>query len=376
MNFEVLPPVTLKGSPPSLAAPQRVRRIEACIIYLFSESPYQKNKRTPFGAVITTPCSLTTSHRRRTSSMSSRRPNRARTSRSGEDGAIPRITPRNSDVEAADTAETPYGTLRQLANIPRPSTPLRRASSVGPPSIHRSSRRTPAAQARTPGAAHRYGGSGKKASVLTPHGRAAAREIEARRAGLTPGKDRRRSGRQQRETPRDALRLLSRALAPKTQPVVPTPQAEVPISRRNNLPPDDDLDEDELAPPRLSMALDNDEDDSLLLPPQSAGLEDDNFTVQSVEMGRRAISEQPGGRFSRGSFGSIRMSDQFGNLDMGMDGTMAGIDSSLVRDNAFEDSDAPDMTEIRSILGYDPTLYDLTHIDYETTGKVRRRCAI
>ena len=256
----------------------------------------------------------------------------------------PRITPRNSDgdevIAAAAAKETPYGTLRQLANMPKPTTPLRRASSAGPPS-HRSLRRTPAGQTRTPGAAHRLGGSARRTNVLTPHGRAAVRELEARRAGFTPAKDRRRSGRQQRETPRDALRALSRVLAPKTLPVVPTPQRAAPTGRFI-LPGYDDMDDDSaLERPRLSLALgdDEDEDDSLLLPPQSAGLEDENFTIQSVELPRRAVSEQPG-RLSRGSFGSIRMSDQFADLH-----NAGGVfDSSFAMGGPFDD-DVPDMDD-------------------------------
>jgi len=254
-----------------------------------------------------------------------------------------RITPRNSDGDGAITAEaakeTPYGTLRQLANIPKPTTPLRRASSAGPPS-HRSLRRTPVAQNRTPGVAQKLGGSAKRVNALTPHGRAAMREVEARRAGLTPGKDRRRSGRQQRETPRDDLRALSRLLAPKSQPVVQTPQDPAVPPRRI----DDDLDDGpDPVRPRLSLPLgeDDDDDDSLLLPPRSAGLEDENFTAQSIELPRRALSEQPPGRLSRGSFGSIRMSDQFADLnEIGLGG---GINSSFALGDAFDDDNMHDM---------------------------------
>jgi len=256
----------------------------------------------------------------------------------------PRITPRNSDSDealvAATAKETPYGTLRQLANIPRPTTPLRRASSTGPPS-QRSTRRTPAGQARTPGAAQRTYGSAKRAVAVTPHGRAAQQALEARRAGFTPGKDRRRSGRQQRETPRDTLRLLSRVLAPKSQLIVPTPEGPKPTNVNFRLP-EDELDDAPLERPRLSLPIgdDDDDDDSLLLPPQSAGLEDENLTVQSVEFGRRAISEQPLNRFSRGSFGSVRLSDQFGDLN---DSRFGGdvYDSSVMDGQAFEDEDAP-----------------------------------
>ena len=254
----------------------------------------------------------------------------------------PRITPRNSngdDILASTVVkETPYGTLRQLANIPKPTTPLRRASSVGP-SSQRSTRRTPIAQARTPGGGQRFGGSAKRPNVLTPHGRAAMREVEARRAGLTPRQDRRRSGRQQRQTPRDNLRLLSRLLAPTTKPVVPTPQGPVVQPGRFNTIATDDLDDGpDLVRPRLSLQLDDeDEDDSLLLPPRSAGLEDENFTAQSIELPRRAISEQPPGRLSRGSFGSIRMSDQFADLnEIGVSGV---FDSIFAMSGALDDSE-------------------------------------
>jgi hypothetical protein len=180
---------------------------------------------------------------------------------------------------------------------------------------------------------------------VTPHGRAAQRELEARRAGLTPaGKDRRRSGRQQRETPRDILRQLSRVLAPKSLPIVPTPQGPRPPNVNFRLPGEDDLDDGhELERPRLSLPIgdEEDDDDSLLLPPQSAGLEDESFTVQSVELGRRAISEQPLNRFSRGSFGSVRLSDQFADLNQLEFDAGDSYDSSIMAGQAFEDDDLP-----------------------------------
>ena len=253
----------------------------------------------------------------------------------------PRITPRNSDAEdaiaAASPKETPWRTLNQLANIPR--TPLRRASSTGPPSTHRSNRRTLAGQSRTPGAQRL--GSARRPIAVTPHGRAAQRELDQRRAGFTPGKDRRRSGMQQRETPRDVLRALSRVLAPKSLPIVPTPQGQNGPARR--LAGGDDTDDGpDPVRPRFSLPLgdDEDEDDSLLLPPQSAGLEDEKFTVQSVELGRRAISEQPPGRLSRGSFGSVRISDV---NDLGL-GAFLGDESSLMP-GGFGDDEFPDIPE-------------------------------
>ncbi|KAH7333453.1 centromere kinetochore component CENP-T-domain-containing protein [Rhexocercosporidium sp. MPI-PUGE-AT-0058] len=267
----------------------------------------------------------------------------------GNTSGQPRITPRNSDGDEARAAaaakETPWRTLNQLANIPKPTTPLRRASSAGPPSTRRSSRRTPAGQARTPGAATRLNNSARRPIVVTPHGRAARRELDFRR-GLTPGKDRRKSGLQQRETPRDILRQLSRVLAPKTQPTAPTPQGQdVATSRRPGADEDDLEDGRALDRPRFSLPMgdydEDDEDDSLLLPPRSAGLEDENFTVQSVELPRRAVSELPPGRLSRGSFGSVRMSDVFADLnDMGINGGDV-YDSSYLAERTFGDLDFP-----------------------------------
>ena len=240
----------------------------------------------------------------------------------GNPAARPRITPRNSDLEdAAPSIGTPWRTLNQLANIPR--TPLRRASSAGPPSTHRSQQRTPVT--RTPAAIPR-GGSARRPNAVTPHGRAAQRDMDLRRAGLTPGKDRRRSGKQQRETPRDVLRALSRVLAPSTLPIVPTPQR--PDTSGLPVLVEDWDDEPDIERPRFSLPIgDDDEDDSLLLPPQSAGLEDENFTVQSVEFGRRAHSEKPLSRLSRGSFGSIVMSDAFEDSRLG--GMSDIFDSSI-----------------------------------------------
>lgn len=196
---------------------------------------------------------------------------------------------------------------------------------------------------------------------MTPHGRAALREVEARRAGFTPGpQDRRRSGRQQRDTPRDTLRALSRLLAPKTKPTVPTPQpgadaedgegSREGIGKVVTLPTrrwEDDFDDDEALPrPRLSLPLgeDEDEDDSVLEPPRSSGLEDENITVRSVEMARRAALDRGPGRLSRGSFGSVGMGDQvFGELnESGLDGVGGVFDSSFTVGGSFPDDEVMD----------------------------------
>jgi hypothetical protein len=101
--------------------------------------------------------------------------------------------------------------LRQLSHIiPKPVTPFRRAQSVG---ATPGSRRTPTIQIRTPGTAARTprGQStrqvaARRVAPTTPHAIRALRERA--HAARTPG--RRRSGRIQRETPRDTLRALSR----------------------------------------------------------------------------------------------------------------------------------------------------------------------
>lgn len=152
---------------------------------------------------------------------------------------------------------------------------------------------------------------------------------------MTPGKDRRKSGRHQRETPRDALRALSRALAPKTLPTVQTPESSTHFRRSDII---DDLDDDVLRAPRLSLAIDEeDEDDSLLLPPTLAGLEDEDITIHSVEMPRRAISEQILDRVSRSSFGSTRASAPFLAPDTDLSGILAGYGVSPATNAGFED---------------------------------------
>lgn len=86
----------------------------------------------------------------------------------------------------------------------------------------------------------------------------------------------------------------------------------------------DDLDDDfPIDRPRLSLPIgqdDDDEEEEELRPPRlSQMFDDENYTVQSIELPRRAVSETPGSRLSRGSIGSIRMSDYFndGSEDVG-----------------------------------------------------------
>jgi hypothetical protein len=172
-----------------------------------------------------------------------------------------------------------------------------------------------------------FSASGKKNNAPTPHAKAVIRDIGLRRAAVfTPGKGRRTSIKDQRESPRQALRLLS-GLLKKGTDVLDTPAhddeaddtlATADPNRKVGDDSDDDLPIDR---PRLSLALDADDDDDLQAP-TSHGLEDENYTMQSVERPRRAISEQPWADRERGSLG-VRISDYFrrdeGTGDVGFD---------------------------------------------------------
>lgn len=128
---------------------------------------------------------------------------------------------------------------------------------------------------------------------------------------------------QDRDTPMGILRNLSRALAPASQPIPSSSSSPgdksgiAPIAEDND--EDDDLyydnDDDDDLPidrPRLSLPLDEDEDDDSdedLRPPRLSQVDEDNYTVQSVELPRR-FSQAPS-RLSRGSFGSDGVSNLY-----------------------------------------------------------------
>jgi hypothetical protein len=85
---------------------------------------------------------------------------------------------------------------------------------------------------------------------------------------------------------------------------------------------EDEDDERPLKVPRLSVPLDADDDDTDLRPHRSAGLEDENFTMQSIELPRRALSEVP-----RMSLASGRYSDVYNTAGLRSDDV--GIDSAF-----------------------------------------------
>lgn len=211
----------------------------------------------------------------------------------------------------------------------------------------------------------RYSASGRKTqqyppTQLTPHGRAAIRTLDSRRAAIneihTPGRNRRRSLRDQRETPRDTLRALGRVLAPQSSAISTSTSSgsspNYPSGSSNSgsrgrrrrigdgtgvggkrsgrkraaitIPedPDDDDDEFPIDRPRFSLPIDEDADSDgeLPRPPRSSGLEDldGNVTLQSIELARRATLGSTAPRFSirTSNFG---ISDDERGGDMGID---------------------------------------------------------
>ncbi|CAK7266919.1 hypothetical protein SEPCBS119000_002281 [Sporothrix epigloea] len=242
---------------------------------------------------------------------------------------------------------------------------------------------------RTPSTATRafFGGGGTSRRTpatanQTPHARAARLALDSRRTAIfTPGgrQSRRKSGRMLRDSPRELLRNLSRRLAPASRPAVsssspgssssgakrgrrnrgPVPDVDIDIDREaataNNVRSasrrrtyqsildDDDDDSLPLDRPRMSLNIDEDDNDDDLRPHRSMilenGSDDDdmdadadlaNLTTRSIELARRAATQEQllqARRFSRGSlgarssFGSMRMSDyidEFGRVDAGI----------------------------------------------------------
>ncbi|TRX88922.1 hypothetical protein FHL15_010150 [Xylaria flabelliformis] len=227
-------------------------------------------------------------------------------------------------------ANTNPGTSRtgRLAplNTPRATTPPNRQTPSGRPSV-----------------------SARRNNVATPHARAAIRAMDQRRAALfTPGRTRRRSLREQRETPRDILRNLSRVLAPTSQVLSSSSSPETPAdaSLPSFIEEEDEEDDDDfpIERPRFSLPLGPEEDDDEdLKPPRLSGFEEDNYTMQSIELPRRALMDNT----TRSSLGSMRHSDYMGP-DIQSDDV--GIDSGFFPPPALDDSaevvmDEPAMIE-------------------------------
>ncbi|GAP82399.1 putative histone-fold domain-containing protein [Rosellinia necatrix] len=191
-------------------------------------------------------------------------------------------------------------------------------------------------------ASGRPSASARRNNVATPHARAAIRAMDQRRAALfTPGRARRRSLREQRETPRDILRNLSRVLAPTSKVLSSSSSPEsqthdgdsslAPVAEDDEFDDDDD-DDFPIERPRFSLPLDpEDDDDEDLKPPRLSGVEEENYTMQSIELPRRAITDNT----IRSSLGSMRYSDYMGP-DVRSDDV--GIDSGFFPPPALDDS--------------------------------------
>jgi hypothetical protein len=206
----------------------------------------------------------------------------------------------------------------------------------------RSILRTPGSQGRGLARSQGLSASGRKIAppTATPHARAAFRTIDSRRAAIfTPHRARRKSLREVRDSPRDFLLSLGRVLARNTEVITtssssPGDEEKSPGSDGADEPTlgalsvDYDDDDEELPKrPRLSLPIGEEDDDDSddLQPHRSVLIDDENFTMQSIEMPRRALSEQPNGRFS---MGSVRMSDYFNTNDM-LHSEDIGVDSGF-----------------------------------------------
>jgi hypothetical protein len=198
-------------------------------------------------------------------------------------------------------------------------TPGRRASSAEPPPSRRSVH-TPLDQNATRELVNSIRRStmasgGRRSNAPTPHAKAARRALNQRRTAMfTPGKNRRRSQIQNRESPMSFLKDLGRVLAPTSKPIISSSSPS--DSLASSILPNQNEEDDErpINPPRFSLPIDeDDEDESDLEVPQSSMLENTNYTMQSIELPRRAISEQPNQRFSYGSYDGTRMSGIFEN---------------------------------------------------------------
>lgn len=92
----------------------------------------------------------------------------------------------------------------------------------------------------------------------------------------------------------------------------------------------------DLPQPRFSIAIDDEasDNDSFLAAPLRLSMQAENseYTGRSVEIARRTVCEKPPGRLSRGSFGSIKASDQFSNIgELGLnEASQHVIDNSIL----------------------------------------------
>ncbi|KAJ5116408.1 Histone-fold [Penicillium angulare] len=229
------------------------------------------------------------------------------------------------------SAEATLTGIQRLPNHSRfPLTPSRLVTLTSPHSQRSASRLTPRARG--------------VAAPTTPYGLRARQQ----RAANTPGRDRRRSGKVQRETTFDILRNLGRgnviqddgdiiakvklmviiALAPVSRPIQSSPQEE----QLHVEEPKDEIEEldnePEIERPRLSLNIQESEDGSeearSETPPRmSLAFDDDDITYRSVEYPRDlAIRDRdrlsmmlPAGRLSE-NFAGVQLEGDSDVVDM------------------------------------------------------------
>ncbi|OJJ43422.1 hypothetical protein ASPZODRAFT_136281 [Penicilliopsis zonata CBS 506.65] len=245
----------------------------------------------------------------------------------------PRGRPRLSGSSEVDS--TPGDTtITRIQRLPihnrYPLTPSRLTTTT--PSGNRSaSRYTPRAR-----------GAG---APSTPYGLRAMQ----RRAANTPGRDRRKSFRMQRETTFDILRNLGRALAPTSEAIRSSPKEEPePEPIEEEIDEIDELDrEPAIERPRLSLPIDESPEEEEggspeMRPPRlSLAFDEEDITV---EYPRRATMDQDRGRLSMMSYGGTRLSENFGDLTQveseseggASPGIQEGADDTLISQGAFD----------------------------------------
>lgn len=120
----------------------------------------------------------------------------------------------------------------------------------------------------------------------------------------------------------------------------------------------DELEESQdLLEPRFTIAIDDGtgEDDSFHeAPPRlSMPLEDGDQTGGPFEIARTAANEQRPDRISRGSFGSLQVTDRSGNIsELAYDDTShLGVDDSTAQSGLYDDADELGSQETHSDSG-------------------------
>ncbi|KAJ5668033.1 uncharacterized protein N7477_006603 [Penicillium maclennaniae] len=217
-----------------------------------------------------------------------------------------------STPRARDRRSLRNSDLQRLPSHTRyPLTPSRLVTTTTPSGQRSASRFTPRARA--------------SAAPSTPYGLRARQQ----RAANTPGRDRRRSGRIQRETTFDILRNLGKALAPVSRPIQSSPQDAPQPAENDPIDEFEELDnEPENTPPRLSLPIQGSEEgsDDPTPPPRMSAAFDDDITYRSVEYPMRETSIKDQQRLSMYSQAG-RLSENFrGHLDSDSDaGEQTGL---------------------------------------------------